>query len=102
MDEATSALDNITQNRSLASLLNYRHTVIMVAHRLTTVKQFDRIVLIEDGRITEEGNYETLMEKNGQFARLVRKQLIQTEEDQKPIGSLLHGGSRDFRRNEGQ
>ena len=102
MDEATSALDNITQSRSLASLLNYRHTVIMVAHRLTTVKQFDRIVLIEDGRITEEGNYETLMEKNGQFARLVRKQLIQTEEDQKPIGSLLHGGSRDFRRNEEQ
>ena len=76
MDEATSALDNITQSRVLESILNYRRTVIMVAHRLSTVRDFDRIILLEDGIITEEGSYEELMERNGQFTELVRKQLI--------------------------
>ena len=79
MDEATSALDNITQSQVLESILNYRRTVIMVAHRLSTVKGFDRIILLEDGRITEEGTYEELMENNGHFAELVRKQLVQGE-----------------------
>ena len=79
MDEATSALDNITQSKVLESILNYRRTVIMVAHRLSTVKGFDRIILLEDGRITEEGTYEELMENNGHFAELVRKQLVQGE-----------------------
>lgn len=84
MDEATSALDNITQSRALESILAYDHTVVMVAHRLTTVRKFDRIILLEEGRIAEEGSYEELMDKNGPFAELVRKQLM------KP------GGNRDL------
>ena len=78
LDEATSALDNITQSRVLDAILAFRQTVIMVAHRLTTVKDFDRIILLEDGKITEEGTYQDLMDRNGHFAGLVRKQLLKT------------------------
>ena len=48
----------------------------MVAHRLSTVTGFDRIVMLEDGVIAEEGSYSELMEKNGRFARLVSKQQV--------------------------
>lgn len=75
LDEATSALDNLTQARVLENISNMNATVIMVAHRLSTVEDFDRIILLEDGKIAEEGSYSTLMEQDGKFARLVRKQL---------------------------
>ena len=74
LDEATSALDNITQAKVLESVYRERCTVIMVAHRLSTVTGCDRILMLENGRITEEGNFEQLMAENGAFARLVRKQ----------------------------
>ena len=50
-------------------------TVIMVAHRLSTVERFDRILMLEAGKIAEEGSYEELMEKDGRFAQFVRRQL---------------------------
>ena len=74
LDEATSALDNLTQTKVLESVYKERCTVIMVAHRLSTVKECDRILMLEEGRITEEGTYDELMEKNGSFANLVRRQ----------------------------
>ena len=49
-------------------------TVLMVAHRLSTVKGCDRIIVLKDGQIVEQGDYNSLIEKNGEFARLVRKQ----------------------------
>lgn len=76
LDEATSALDNLTQNRVLKSILESKATVIMVAHRLSTVIGFDRIVMLEKGKIVEEGTYEQLMERSGKFAALVKKQLV--------------------------
>lgn len=76
LDEATSALDNITQEQVLNNLNKLNSTIIMVAHRLSTVKGFDRIIMLEDGLIAEEGTYESLMEREGKFANLVRKQQV--------------------------
>jgi ABC-type bacteriocin/lantibiotic exporter with double-glycine peptidase domain len=76
LDEATSALDNITQKAVLENIRKMNATVIMVAHRLSTVENFDRIIMLEKGKIAEEGTYSALMEKNGHFAQLVRKQLL--------------------------
>ena len=74
LDEATSALDNVTQTKVLESVYKEQCTVVMVAHRLSTVKDCDRIIMIDEGRIKEEGTYDELMEKNGAFANLVRRQ----------------------------
>lgn len=74
LDEATSALDNLSQHHVLSAVYQMPCTVLMVAHRLSTVKGCDRIFVLKDGRIAEEGSYEELMAKNAEFARLVRKQ----------------------------
>lgn len=76
LDEATSALDNVTQKTVLENIQKMDATVIMVAHRLSTVEDFDRIIMLEKGSIVEEGTYSDLMEKDGHFAQLVRKQLL--------------------------
>ena len=49
----------------------------MVAHRLSTIKDCDRIVVFQNGNIVEEGNYDELMGKNAAFARLVKKQQLE-------------------------
>ena len=57
------------------NICNMKSTVIMVAHRLSTVVDFDRIIMLENGVIAEKGTYQELIEKNGKFAELVRKQV---------------------------
>lgn len=74
-DEATSALDNITQKQVSDSLDELKCTKIAIAHRLSTIKHCDRIIVIDDGKIVEEGNYEFLMKKNGYFSELVKRQV---------------------------
>ncbi|MBE6039617.1 MAG: ATP-binding cassette domain-containing protein [Clostridiales bacterium] len=74
LDEATSALDNISQSKVLKSVYAEKCTVIMVAHRLSTVKGCDRIVLLKDGRIAESGNFDELMDLKGEFYELMRRQ----------------------------
>ena len=76
LDEATSALDDMSQEHVLRNIRGMRSTVVMVAHRLSTVAGFDRIIMFADGRIVEEGSYQALMQRDGAFAALVRKQLI--------------------------
>lgn len=76
LDEATSALDNVTQSKVLNAVYAENCTVIMVAHRLSTVVGCDRILVMDGGSIVEEGSYDELMAKNGAFARLVRKQVL--------------------------
>ncbi len=75
-DEATSALDNATElaiQQSLEQLCKGRTTLI-VAHRLSTVKNADEIVVIDDGKIKEKGTHDELMKKNGMYAALYNSQ----------------------------
>ena len=74
LDEATSALDNIAQNKVLDSVYKEKCTVVMVAHRLSTVINCDRIILLKNGRIAEEGKYQELMDLKGEFYELMRRQ----------------------------
>ena len=76
LDEATSALDNMTEMQVQAALseLAKGRTTIVVAHRLSTVKNADEILVIENGKITECGNHESLVELGGLYAELYRYQ----------------------------
>ena len=77
MDEATSALDNITQQNVSESLDTLKCTRIVVAHRLSTVRHCDRILVLDHGEIAESGTYEELIAKNGLFAELVARQRLE-------------------------
>jgi ATP-binding cassette subfamily B protein len=74
LDEATSALDTISEKQVQQAIAAARkdRTVILVAHRLSTFSDADRIFVFDDGRITETGTYEELLAQKGLFAELVR------------------------------
>ena len=74
-DEATSALDNITQAKVCESLEQLQSTRIVIAHRLSTIMNCDRILVMDKGRIVEEGSFEELMAKKGLFYRLAERQM---------------------------
>lgn len=76
LDEATSALDNKTQKHVADSLEALNCTRVVVAHRLSTVRHCDRILVVDNGRIAEEGTYEELIERGGIFAELVERQRL--------------------------
>jgi len=74
-DEATSALDNITQQHVTTSLASLGCSRILIAHRLSTVQECHRIVVIDQGEIAEEGTYEELMTKEGLFYDFAARQI---------------------------
>lgn len=76
LDEATSALDNETQAIVMKTLEQLDTTRIVIAHRLSTVQNADRIVVIEGGRIVQDGSYAELAGTTGPFADLARRQSI--------------------------
>lgn len=75
LDEATSALDNRTQAVVTKSLNQLKSTRIVIAHRLSTVMACDRIVVLDKGKIVEQGSYENLMALEGKFYELAKRQL---------------------------
>ena len=79
LDEATSALDSVTEAKLQQTFekLSQGRTTIIIAHRLSTVRNADRIAVIENGRVAELGSHHELMEKNGAYAQLVRTQELQ-------------------------
>lgn len=77
-DEATSALDNKTQKQVSEALDAMGCTRIVIAHRLSTIRHCDRIIVIDGGRIIEDGTYEDLIAKKGYFAELVERQRLDT------------------------
>ena len=76
-DEATSALDNKTQQKVSESLEKLQATRVVIAHRLTTVLNADKIYLMEKGEIEECGTYKELMRRDGKFADLVKRQIVE-------------------------
>ena len=75
LDEATSALDNRTQAIVTQSLDRLNSTRVVVAHRLSTIRNADKIYVLEAGRVVEVGNFDTLMAQNGLFALLASRQI---------------------------
>jgi HlyD family secretion protein len=73
-DEATSALDGVTETAIIDAMHKFSHqkTIIMVAHRLTTVKECDNIFFFEKGKITQAGTYNELIEKNEYFRKMAK------------------------------
>lgn len=76
LDEATSALDNATEILIQQALnkLSYGRTTLVVAHRLSTIKNADRILVVEGGKIIEEGTHSVLLSQNGEYAKLYNLQ----------------------------
>lgn len=74
-DEATSALDNVTQMMVCQSLEGLKATRLVIAHRLSTVMNCDRIIVLEKGSVIEQGSYQELMDRKGRFYELAVRQL---------------------------
>ncbi len=76
LDEATSALDNITQKHVSDALDALKCTRVVIAHRLSTIRHCDRILVMDGGKIIEDGNYDELIARKGFFAELVERQRV--------------------------
>ena len=81
-DEATSTLDNITRKHVTDALAGLKCTRIVIAHRLSTIQSAARIIVLDKGKIAEDGAYDELIAKNGIFADLVRRQMVTRNEQQ--------------------
>ena len=79
-DEATSALDNKAQRQVSEALDKMGCTRIVIAHRLSTIRHCDRILVLDGGRIIEDGSYDELIAKDGFFAELVERQRLDAPE----------------------
>ena len=86
LDEATSALDNVTEMQIQESLdrLCHGRTTLVVAHRLSTVKNADTIAVVENGRICEKGSHKELMELGGTYHNLYAKQFAAFQGEKTP------------------
>jgi ABC-type transport system involved in cytochrome bd biosynthesis fused ATPase/permease subunit len=90
LDEATASLDALTESRVKEALSRstHRKSLIIVAHRLATVRDADRILVMSDGRIVERGTHETLIAAGGLYAALAAQQ---------SLGAQVSGAASDGR-----
>jgi ABC-type bacteriocin/lantibiotic exporter with double-glycine peptidase domain len=78
-DEATSALDEVSQAQVVASLEGLKATRLIVAHRLSTIRQADKIYVMQGGRVVQSGSFRDLVAKEGLFREMARRQMIDSE-----------------------
>ena len=74
LDEATSALDNISQHIITENLARMRCTRITIAHRMSTIRECNRIIVLGDGKVAEDGSYDELLAKGGLFSEIIKRQ----------------------------
>jgi subfamily B ATP-binding cassette protein MsbA len=76
LDEATSALDSATEKlvQSAINKMRQGRTTIIIAHRLSTIQNADRIIVLKDGQIIEQGSHNELLELSGEYAKLNEQQ----------------------------
>ena len=81
LDDSLSAVDTQTEERILGRLRGVMHgrTTILIAHRTSTVRDADQIVVLKDGEIIEHGTHDELLERAGYYADLYQKQLLEEE-----------------------
>jgi ABC-type multidrug transport system fused ATPase/permease subunit len=89
LDEATSALDTLTEKTIQKQLLSLarRKTMIVIAHRLSTVRQADQIVLIDKGSVAEIGNHNELIGRRGLYWRMIESQSLDLIEEKEAVAS---------------
>lgn len=76
LDEATSALDNISQHIVTENLAKMKCTRITIAHRMSTIRECNRIIVLNNGRVAEDGSYDELMAKGGLLSDIIKRQKI--------------------------
>ncbi|KAL6712889.1 hypothetical protein ACLMJK_009601 [Lecanora helva] len=79
LDEATSALDSVSEQKILNSLKELRsgRTTVTIAHRLVTIKDADKIIVMDEGRVAEEGSHDELLSRQGLYAAMTESQSLQ-------------------------
>ncbi|KAK9877112.1 hypothetical protein WA026_016857 [Henosepilachna vigintioctopunctata] len=101
LDEATSALDTTSESEVQAALdsLNGECTTIIVAHRLTTIRNANRIFVLSEGKVVEEGSYEELMNKKDVFFNLVSSQTGKNQQLKQKVQERTESVELEFREN---
>ena len=92
LDEATSALDTLTEKSVQEALdrLGSERTVLVIAHRLGTIRNADNILVLKDGLVAEQGTHDELIEKDGLYAEMWNMQLQGTSGNGSRPGSQLN------------